>query len=467
MPASQRMTSVDTAWLRMDRPNNLMMIVGVLTFATRVDLKRVRAVVAERMLGYRRFRQTPRLEATGAVWRDDPDFKLERHVVRLRIGHAQDAAALQEKVGELAVTPLDPAHPLWEFGLLERYGGGSALVVRLHHCYADGIALIGVMLSLTDPTAAASLAPRGAPTPDEPSAPDEAHDANPLAELLGPITQAITTAAKMSGNVVGRASELLQNPGQLVRYAQVGAGIAAEIAQLAMMPDDSPTRFKGVPRAGKRVAWTNPLPLDHVKAVGRALQCSVNDVLLGCVAGALQRYLADHGEAHEEIELRAMVPVNLRAQSEAGKLGNCFGLVALVLPVGMTNPIARLHAVRARMNALKNSYQAPLTLGILGLGRYLPEAGTGADSRSAREQGDRGDDQRARPAAAALPRRRGTRIDDVLGAAVGQYRHGRLDLVLQRHGAVRVDHRRRSHPGPRGDRRAVRQPNSSGCYSPS
>jgi WS/DGAT/MGAT family acyltransferase len=138
------------------------------------------------------------------------------------------------------------------------------------------------------------------------------------------------------------------------------------------MPDDSKTRFKGKPGAVKRVAWSEPLPLPEIKAVGKVLGCSVNDILLSSVAGALRSHLLDCGDPVEGVEIRALVPVNLRPAGQEHRLGNRFGLVALVLPVGIENPLARLYEVRRRMEELKGSYQAALTLGLLGLVGMCP-----------------------------------------------------------------------------------------------
>ena len=104
-----------------------------------------------------------------------------------------------------------------------------------------------------------------------------------------------------------------------------GTALTAELAKLALMPQDSPTRFKGKPGVGKRVAWADPLSLDEVKAIGKALGASVNDVLLSCVAGALRGYLVDKGDDVEGVMVRALVPVNLRPMEKAYKLGNQFG----------------------------------------------------------------------------------------------------------------------------------------------
>jgi WS/DGAT/MGAT family acyltransferase len=141
--------------------------------------------------------------------------------------------------------------------------------------------------------------------------------------------------------------------------------LTSEIAKLALMSEDSPTRFKGKPGVAKRVAWADPLPLPEVKAVGRALDCSVNDVLLASVAGALRSYLTRHGDDVSGVSIRALVPVNLRPPGKALTLGNRFGLVFLDLPIGIENPVERVYAVRANMQALKGSYQPILALGIL------------------------------------------------------------------------------------------------------
>ncbi len=102
----------------------------------------------------------------------------------------------------------------------------------------------------------------------------------------------------------------------MVSLAEQGGALTAEIAKLALMPQDSPTRFKGRPGVGKRVAWADPVPLDEVKAVGKALGASVNDVLLSCVAGALREYLVGKGDSADGVMIRALVPVNLRPLGE-------------------------------------------------------------------------------------------------------------------------------------------------------
>jgi WS/DGAT/MGAT family acyltransferase len=153
----------------------------------------------------------------------------------------------------------------------------------------------------------------------------------------------------------------------LKSFGRLGAQLATDLAALALMPDDSPTRLKGTATPGKRVAWGEPLPLDEVKAVGRVFGVSINDVLLACVTGAIGAYLRGHGDEPEGQSIRAMVPVNLRPLDQAWKLGNRFGLAPLLLPIGTRHPVERLYAVHARMNELKSSTQPLLAFAVLAL----------------------------------------------------------------------------------------------------
>ena len=163
-PRHERMSAVDTAWLRMDGARNPMTIVSVLTTATPVDVDDLRRTVAARLLCFPRFRRRPVTDALGASWHEHPDLDLDAHVVVTRLPRPGGQAALQRLAARLAGEPLDPSRPLWQIHFVERYGGGSAWVLRVHHCYADGMAMLRVLLSLTgqDPVPALAPAPRRA-----------------------------------------------------------------------------------------------------------------------------------------------------------------------------------------------------------------------------------------------------------------------------------------------------------------
>ena len=364
--ATERMSRVDNAWLRMDNDVNLMMIVGVWLVTPKLNYAALVERIQDKLLKYPRFQQKVVQDAMGAMWVDDDAFDIQRHVLHetLSSKKGQSAqAALQARCADLATTPLDPAHPLWTFHLIENYQGGSAIIARIHHCIGDGISLISVTLSITD-------GGNDPPKRRQKSAPaDEGGDWLSDA-VLKPFTDVAVKALGMYGDGVSKTLATLSSPQGLAGSADMlrtGAQVLKDVAALALLADDSPTQLKGKPAGKKRVAWNEPLPLDVVKHIGKALNCSINDVLLACVAGAIGQYLRDKGEDPAGKEIRAMVPVNLRPLEEAWKLGNRFGLAPLTLPIGIENPIERVYAVRARMNELKGSYQPLLAFAVLSL----------------------------------------------------------------------------------------------------
>lgn len=376
MSHRERMSHVDTAWLRMDRPVNLMQIVGVVIFDGKLDFARLRRVVAHRLLRYRRFRQIAVVEENGAWWVDDPAFSLDAHLRRSLLPAPAGKAELQQFVSELIADPLNPARPRWEFNLVELADGNSAMVVRIHHAIADGIALVSVITSLTDGDAMAEdesddeeIAALSAT-----ASTDDWHENDVFwRHLYEPISEATLASIRIGSSLWRRYFEMLVSPARAFDYARIVTSFTQEIAKLALMPNDTPTRFKGRPGTAKCVAWSEPMPLPEVKAVSKVLSCSINDLLLSSAAGALCRYLAEHGELAPDTEIRALVPVNLRPPGDIGELGNRFGLVALEHSLGIENPLARLYVTRQRMETLKDSYQAALTFSILGVVGTVPK----------------------------------------------------------------------------------------------
>lgn len=358
---SERISGIDTAWLRMERPTNLMMIAGVMVFANRLDYAQLCAVMESRFLKYQRFSQRVVHKTGGAFWENDAYFDLQRHVLRTALPGQADQAELQNLASDLMSTPLDFSKPLWQFHLVEDYQGGSAVILRIHHCYADGIALIHVLLSLTDPEANSVT----------PSVADEAEhneDAGLFRRFFEPVDKVVHKTLKLGRGLIDEGAVMMRHPGQLLDYARNAARLTAEIGRLALMSDDAKTSLKarqlGV---SKRVAWAEPLDLHQIKAVGKALDASVNDVLLAAVAGALRDYLLEQGsELPKDLQIRALIPVNLRPLEKAANLGNFFGLVFLALPIGVAHPLERVYQVRQRMQELKESYQPILALGLLG-----------------------------------------------------------------------------------------------------
>jgi len=385
---SERMSFLDNFWLRLDRPYNHMTISSVMILADRVELASLQKIFETRWCAYERFKQRPVTYWTGTYWETDPHFDIGNHVRRVGLPGAQGKKELEELVSNLVTMPMDPTRPPWDIHLVDNYQGGSAVIWRIHHCYGDGIALIYAVLSITDNTPGGPIATM--PHRVHQSKPHEDEAAGDIfRHLLEPVSEAVSQAVRAGRDLVGEGVDMALHPvetvdqarqgiGAALGYARQGLGFVSEATRLLFLADDPKTRFKGKLGVAKRAAWSEPLPLDDVKILGKALGCTINDVLLSCVTGALRAYLLEKGDPVDStLEIRAAVPVNLRSQGQADQLGNFFGMVLLPLPVGIENPLERLAAVHQRMDELRASYQAIITIGlmeILGLGPHVAQA---------------------------------------------------------------------------------------------
>ncbi len=237
MSHRERMSPVDTTWLRMDRPNNLMMIVGVWMLEGPVALDRVEEQIATGLLGYRRYRQLVERTAAAFFWRDDPNFDIGRHMHRVRLPGRGGKHALERLVGELASEPLDPNHPLWTVHVVEKYEGGAAVIFRMHHAIADGMALMDVTMKLVD-----------GPQHRRGSAAWEHEEEGFLQTLLAPVVAAINSGAEVSGSAVKTALGLVRDPLRAATLLRDGAGVAAELGYLLIMAKDSRDAVQGEAR---------------------------------------------------------------------------------------------------------------------------------------------------------------------------------------------------------------------------
>ena len=366
------LSNVDAAWLKMEDPTNLMMVTGVLTFAKPVDMAYLRALVESRLLQFDRFRQRvvrPALPMAPYYWEFDPHFNVSAHLHRIGLPHPHDKSALQELVSHLMSTSLDFSKPLWQMHVVDGYGEGGAIIVRLHHAMADGMALVGVLLALTE------MSP-GAPQP-EPNGLAEIEE--PPNALTGSWEALQLRAARLLGKGagVGRRAlieglETYLNNDRPRQLAELTFDYAHAASKLVLRAPDTKTIYKGKLGVAKRAAWSRPLPMSEVKAMRRATGATVNDLMTAIVTGGLRRYLEARGE--EVVDFRAAVPVNLRGPNEMGGLGNKFGLVFVELPVSTIDMPRRLSIIRHRMESLKESQEAPVSLDILAAMGFSAQA---------------------------------------------------------------------------------------------
>jgi WS/DGAT/MGAT family acyltransferase len=171
---------------------------------------------------------------------------------------------------------------------------------------------------------------------------------------------------------VSAGQRLAARPDRVIDAARLGIHGAYRLGRLVVLPPDPVTVFKGELGRRKRAAWSETLPLEDFKAIGKAYGATVNDVLVGTTTGALRRYMERRGQPTAGVAIRASVPVNLRAPDRAHELGNAFGLVFLTLPVGIADPARRLRAIKKEMDGLKQSPEALVAFGVLSLMGLAP-----------------------------------------------------------------------------------------------
>src|SRR5689334_17397166 len=283
----QQMSNADAAWLHMDRPTNLMVITSVMWYEEPLDRARVRELLAERLVGrYERFRQRvveSRVPLRTPHWEDDPNFDLDRHIHRRALPAPRGDRELQELVAELMSTQLDHSKPLWDMYLIENYRGGSAIVSRMHHCIADGIALARVMLSLTDedPDAGITTVPR-----------PPSRRRGPARAIAHQARGAAGAATRAAGGLVQEGAEVLVHPrSEIAHLGGEAARDARALRKILLMGSDADSIFKGEMHATRRAAWSRELDLGEIKQIGHAAEATVNDVLVTALTGGLRSYM--------------------------------------------------------------------------------------------------------------------------------------------------------------------------------
>lgn len=394
MPEKRPIGSVDTIWLNMDRPDNLMVIDGIMWFDEPVDWDRVTRVLRTRLVGrFPVFSQRP-VDPPVLIgppsWEDDPDFDLDRHIIRTRLPAPGDDATLQAYLEDQIHRPFDRLHPLWEYHFIDGYRSGAAIMSRFHHALADGAALTEVLLSTTDDTPDGDLPEpqrrrRPEPEPEHlaarPTAPEAAGRVTqgnlpiPASALLGAATWMAGQASSAARGALHLLSSLphLADPRTIVDVLTLTQQTGYVTGKL-LLAGNPPSPLSGNPGPIKRVVWSAAHPLDEIKNAGRLAGATVNDVLVTAVSDAFARYLRNHGA--DPVDLVTMIPVNLRKPGEPlpRELGNKFALVFLRLPSGGHAPLERLSLAKQRMDDIKRSPEAVITFGMItAIGRTKPD----------------------------------------------------------------------------------------------
>jgi hypothetical protein len=319
-------TAIDTAWLRMDEPTNPMVITAVVLLEGEVPAAVVEGLVREKLLPHARFSlrvADSRLPGVPPHWEADPCFDLRNHVHRVGLPAPRDRGALEAMVSDLSSQRLDRERPLWQLHVvdgvtLDDGRPGTALVCRLHHCIGDGVALVGLLLTLTDEGRAFT-----------PPAPGHLRHAEGALDL---------------------AKEAAQH--------------TAALGRILLLSSDPETDYKGRLGVAKRMAWSDPIPLARVRGVAERISGKINDVLMAACAGALRADLLERGWRGDR-DVRTLVPVHVPGGRAGDGLGNHIGLVFVDMPITIADRAARLSEMKARMDAVKDQPDASVALAVL------------------------------------------------------------------------------------------------------
>ena len=357
MEKNASLSNIDTAWWRMEDPTNLMMVTGVLGMEKPIEASLLQDILEKRLLTFDRFRQKvsdPHPTIKLPVWQNVTDIDMTYHLVQETLPGEGGEEAFRQRTSQLMSMPLDYERPLWQVHLIENIGTeGNAVVVRTHHCIADGMALIAVMVAMTANSPEASL------IHEQPTEPERFSSSGNIFSV------ASKGIASVAGKGIAKVWDSVTNPSKILDLARMGGAGAMTTGRLLMKKADPVTRFKGPLCVTKIPAWSKAIPLDDIRAIKNVFKGTINDVLLTAMTGGLRRYMVSKGDDVTDLKFRAAVPVNLRPAGQGRDLGNHFGLVFLSLPVGIEDPLERMVTIKRRMDRIKNSPEAIVAVGIL------------------------------------------------------------------------------------------------------
>jgi diacylglycerol O-acyltransferase / wax synthase len=358
-----RLTSFDTSFLVNERSNGHMAIGAVLVCAGEAPSQEdFAAHIRSRVHLLPRLRQRlafPPLGLGTPFWVDDPEFDLAEHVRRVRLSAPGDEARFHELVGEVLSPPLDRSRPLWQLVLVEGLEGDRfAIVYKTHHALADGFSAVDIGKLLFDP--------EPNPVPSREEAPWQPQEPPSRPALIARAVSGVWATVRRLAGWLGAAA---RDPRRA--RGRAGDGLAGlwEVAWALAKP--APRVPLNVEIGTRRsFAWAE-FSLADFKRIKNALGATVNDVILAASAGALRRWLQDREVAVDGMELKALVPVSVRTIDEEGELGNRLTAMRGLLPVGVDDPVERLAAVHAGMEALKSSKQPLGAAAIWGLNDWF------------------------------------------------------------------------------------------------
>jgi diacylglycerol O-acyltransferase / wax synthase len=366
-PRGDRLSWGDTVFLNLEREGMPLNVASVCVFEGEIPFAGYRQFVESKLPLLPRYLK--RVVAAPfniglPSWEYDPNFDLRNHVREVTLKHGSDAE-LKTLAGKILSKVMDRQHPLWDLTLVHGLEENrTGLIIRLHHCLADGIAGVGILNVLLDSTPEVpSLPKRKLRLPVPPPR-------DPLTALAGGLVDSYSDFVK---RILSALADLLS---MAERVASNGGNLPTD-ELLQLLPEITAfterLRFNVPYRGPQKFAWAD-ISLKDVKAIRHRFGASVNDVILALVTATIRRYSELHGDRVKGRLFRMMVPVNLRGSESASELGNRISLVPVTIPLDIRNPRTLLAAVHQRTEFLKRVHAPELVSLAGGLIGMFPTA---------------------------------------------------------------------------------------------
>ncbi len=364
----QRFGALDAAFLNFESPQMPLHIGGVCTFEGIIPFERFVATIESKLDLIPRYREKvmfPFLNIGYPTWQYDPDFDIRRHIFHVKLDPPGSDEQLRELASRIFTPLLDRNKPLWETYIVDGLSGNrSAMILKVHHCIVDGVAGIGLLNVIMDPSPEEHPLPRRkAYRPPKP--PDSAsHFLDAFADSLMQLPKRLED---VRDGVRGYGSLLLGDGAAAFGLERVVDMMPELLSPLEHLPFNRPC-------SGERQVYWTEFPFAEARAIRTACNCTVNDVVLTVVAGAVARYTKLHGQTVKNRFFRPLVPVNVRPAEQAiGAFGNLISLLPVTLPLGIRDPIARMRHIHEQTQAMKGARMPELVrLGLAWLGLLPP-----------------------------------------------------------------------------------------------
>ncbi len=302
------------------------------------DFDELVATIGERALTVPRCRQvlrTHRFDLAAPEWVDDPHLDLSHHVHRAALPHPGDDDTLFRFAADVMERRLDRERPLWECWVIEGLTGGRwAILMKVHHCIADGIATMHLLASLSDDGEGDSFAANIRAAHDNPHPPaGSGISLNPLSWVGG--------AWRAAGAVTNAATMALEGA------AQIAGGLLRPSPESSLLGPVTTMRRYSAARVSR----------DDVRRICEAYDVTLNDVALAAITNSFRSGLLRRGAEPAKDSLRTLVPVSVRSNNAAGQMDNRVSLMVPYLPVDLSDPVEQLRVVHRRLSRTKASGQ--------------------------------------------------------------------------------------------------------------